>query len=164
MKVRRLNESDIQRIVKRVLNEDEDWTSMVNIDELKFYVYSDNKNITKEVSVNGVIVSIDIKSGTFTSNDKVMIAIAGGLTFDGVLPKPEKVTSDNSMSTFTYNINELIKPEYVKENGFIEMGSSIKFSGVNIKPIEDDEDERHDIKEPTKMVILIGWRGSKYTD
>ena len=158
-KVIKLTESDLKRIVKRVIKEEE-WSPMVNIEDLKFSVFVDDTNITKNVKTVGVIVEIDVKTGTFEGNETILVSIGGGLTFDesSVSPKPNKILTTGNMTTLSYDAKELLSRLKVNDRNFIENGAMITLDDVNLNPIEDRGDT---IKEPDTMRLLLQFQGSK---
>ena len=162
-KVIKLTESDLKRIVKRVIKEEE-WSPMVNIEDLKFSVFVDDTNITKNVKTVGVIVEIDVKRGTFEGNETILVSIDGGLTFDesSVSPKPNKILTTGNRTTLSYDVKQLLSRlepyDMVNDRDVIENGAMITLDDVNLNPIEDRGDI---IKEPNKMRLLLQFQGSK---
>jgi len=62
-KVVNLTESDLQRIVKRVLNEDAPHATMVDVEDLKFKVFVNRKDITGSVSEPIVKKTGEVENG-----------------------------------------------------------------------------------------------------
>jgi len=83
-KVINLTESDLKRIVKKVLSEDAPFDPMVNVEDLKFKIEVNKKDITSSVSKpkleRGRYFRVDIASdeGVWSPEDVVTLQITGG--------------------------------------------------------------------------------------
>lgn len=83
-KVVNLTESDLKRIVKKVLTEDAPFDPMVNVEDLEFKIFVNRKDITSSVSKpkleRGRYFRVDIESdeGVWSPNDVVTLKITGG--------------------------------------------------------------------------------------
>ena len=84
-KVINLTESDLKRIVKKVLTEDAPFDPMVNVEDLEFKIFVNRKDITGSVSKpklmgtnNYFRVDIESDEGVWSPNDVVTLKITGG--------------------------------------------------------------------------------------
>jgi len=85
-KVINLTESDLKRILKKVLTEDAPFDSMVNVEDLEFKIFVNHKDITGSVSEPKIVgnsegyfrVDIESDEGVWEPEDIVGVEITGG--------------------------------------------------------------------------------------
>jgi hypothetical protein len=85
-KVINLTESDLKRIVKKVLTEDAPYDTMVNVEDLEFKIFVNHKDITGSVSEPKIVgnsegyfmVEVESDEGVFETDDIIGLQITGG--------------------------------------------------------------------------------------
>jgi hypothetical protein len=153
-KVINLTESDLKRIVKKVLTEDAPYDTMVNVEDLEFKIFVNHKDITGSVSKptiptparNYFMVEVESDEGVFETEDVVGLQITGGNIggerFDYGNSKGKKEWGDG-VNYFT-EVGDTFQKDWSKYKD----GTSPHFQVV----LRDTNLEMEELEEPTLVV------------
>ena len=136
-KIIRLTESDLARIVRRVIAEESQSTPNVSFKDLTFSIKDNQNNELYRARGNyGREFDISLKQTMFDQNEIVTIEIGGGFVGTNAIIKTDsgdkKLTVTNNPFKTTFNVSELTKNTKLQMEEIIITGANVDNGGMLI--------------------------------
>ncbi len=155
-KIIRLTESDLARIVRRVIAEESQSTPNVPLKSLTFSIM-DNKaqNLYKRHDIYGKAADISLTQTLFDQNETVALEIGGGFVGTNAIIKTDsgdkKLTVTNAPFRTTFNVSDITQKNKLQVEQIIITGANVdggtlivnlNFSDSSIAPKPTNESYR----------------------